>query len=73
MVQNDFMDFISKEQLEAIKASVAKKTPKQFRNEIPRPSKPSFNGKADQDDLSKQGQPQPNQDLSENSSEDAKG
>jgi hypothetical protein len=73
MVEDDFMEFISKEQLEEIRKQIAKKTPKQFRNEIPRPSKPSFNGKADQDDLSKQGQPQPNKDLSENSSEDAKG
>jgi len=71
MVENDFMDFISKEQLEKIRASVAKKTPKEFKNEIH--TNPTLNGQADQDDLSKPGQPQSDQVVSENPSEDIKG
>jgi len=69
MLENDFWDFISTEQLEKIRAAVAKKTPKEFKNEI---TNPTLNGQADQNDLSKQGQPQSNQDLGENSSEDTK-
>jgi len=71
MVENDFMDFISKEQLEAIKASVAKKTPKKFKDEIH--TRQNSYGQADQDDLSKPGQPQSDQVVSENPSEDIKG
>jgi len=71
MVENDFMDFISKEQLEKIRASVAKKTPKEFKDEIHTRQNPY--GQADQDDLSKPGKPQSDQVVSENPSEDIKG